>query len=125
MANKRRVREEIVCTKAERLEWQVLAGGFKYKFIARGGKFLTGIGVAQPGGGESWHKHTKAVEETYYVLKGKGEMSWRSNGRTHKLQFSEGDAMYLPYGIENQFVNTGEGELWLLFNITNAKQMRE
>ncbi|MBI4590688.1 MAG: cupin domain-containing protein [Candidatus Rokubacteria bacterium] len=119
------MRDGIVCTKVEQLEWQILPGGFKYKFIAQGDRFLTGIGVAQPGGGESWHKHTRAVEETYYVLKGKGEISWKSDGKVHKLAFSEGDAMYLPYGIENQFVNTGDGELWLLFNITNAREMRE
>lgn len=82
MRSKKSLRKGIVCTTVERLEWQVLPGGFKYKFIARGDRFLTGIGVAQPGGGESWHTHTKEVEETYYVL-------------------------------------------WLLFNITNARKMRE
>jgi len=107
------------------LEWQELPGGFRHKFIAVGDRFLTGLGVASPGGGETWHKHAPEVEETYYVLKGRGRMAWRSNGAEHTLEFSEGDSMYLPYGCENMFVNTGEGELVLLFNITKADKMRE
>lgn len=102
-----------------------LPGGFRYKWIAKGRKFLTGLGVAKPRGGESWHKHTEQVEETYYVLSGKGKIWWKSNGKTHSLEFAKGDALYLPRGAENRFVNTGKRELWLLFNITNARRMRE
>jgi len=117
--------QEIILTKVGQLEWNTIAGGFKYKFIGVGEKFLTGLGVAEPGGGETWHKHTPEVEETYYVLKGKGKIWWRSGGREHSLEFSEGDSMYLPPGCENQFINTGTGELRLLFNITKASKMRE
>lgn len=116
---------EIIINKVDELEWQVLPGGFKYKFIAIGDKFLTGMGLAEPGGGETWHKHTTEVEETYYVLKGKGKIWWRSDGQEHSLEFSEGDSMYLPPGCENQFINMGHGELLLLFNITKATKMRE
>lgn len=116
---------DIVFTKTDQVEWQHISGGFKYKFIAKGDKFLTGIGVAQPGNGETWHKHTADVEETYYVLKGSGKISWRSNGEEKHFEFSEGDAFYLPYGNENEFINTGQEELWLLFNITNAQKFRE
>jgi len=116
---------DIVLTKADQVEWQHLSGGFKYKFVAKGDKFLTGIGVAQPGDGETWHRHTMEVEETYYVLKGNGKMSWRSNGKVKEFKFSQGDALYLPYGNENEFINTGKEELWLLFNLTNAKKFRE
>ena len=117
--------QEIVLTKVSQLEWNTIAGGFKYKFIGVGEKFLTGLGMAEPGGGETWHKHTLEVEETYYVLKGKGRIWWRSDGQEHSLEFSEGDSMYLPPGCENQFINTGHGELLLLFNITKASKMRE
>ncbi len=117
--------QEITLVKADDLAWELLSGGFKYKIIARGEKFVTGIGVAQPGHGETWHKHTQEVEETYYVLRGEGEISWRSGGAVRKLRFSAGDAMYLPFGIENEFVNIGETELWLMFNITRAEKMRE
>ncbi len=117
--------QRIILTKVEQLEWQLLPGGFKYKFISRGDKFITGVGIASPGGGETWHKHTSEVEETYYVLKGRGKIWWRSDGKEYHLEFSEGDALYLPYGTENKFTNTGNEELWLLFNITNASRMRE
>lgn len=117
--------KEITLIKVDELEWETLSGGFKYKMIAQGEKFVTGIGVAQPGDGETWHKHTDEVEETYYVLRGEGEIAWKSDGTVHKLRFSAGDAMYLPFGIENEIVNTGENELWLLFNITKAERMRE
>ena len=119
------MRDDIILTRTSHLDWQNLPGGFKYKLIAIGDRFITGTGVAQPGGGETWHKHTPDVEETYYVLKGKGKIWWKSNGEEQLLEFSEGDALYLPYGTENKFVNTGNGELWLLFNITNASKMRE
>jgi mannose-6-phosphate isomerase-like protein (cupin superfamily) len=117
--------DRIILTRANQIDWQILPGGFKYKFIATGDKFMTGLGLAQPGGGETWHRHTREVEETYYVLKGKGKICWRSDGKEHVLEFSEGDAMYVPYGSENMFVNTGESELLLLFNITKAIKMRE
>lgn len=118
--------KEITLIKANELEWETLSGGFKYKIIARGEKFVTGIGVAQPGDGESWHKHMDEVEETYYILQGEGEIAWKTgHGTVHKLRFSAGDSMYLPFGIENELVNTGETELWLLFNITAADKMRE
>lgn len=117
--------DEIKLTRVGDLKWRELPGGFRYKFIAVGDRFLTGMGVAPPGGGETWHKHASEVEETYYVLKGKGRIAWRSNGIEHALEFSEGDAMYLPYGCENMFVNTGEGDLVLLFNITKTERMRE
>ncbi len=116
---------EIVLTKVDQLEWQTLSGGIKYKFIATGDKFLTGIGVAQPGYGETWHKHTDEVEESYYVIKGQGKISWKSGKEEHSLDFSAGDAVYLPRGVENEFVNTGNDELWILFNITNAEKWRE
>jgi mannose-6-phosphate isomerase-like protein (cupin superfamily) len=119
------MRDDIILTRTSHLDWQNLPGGFKYKLIAIGDRFITGTGVAQPGGGETWHKHTPDVEETYYVLKGKGKIWWKSNGEEQLLEFSEGDAMYLPYGSENMFVNTGDGELLLLFNITKASKMRE
>lgn len=117
--------KDIVLLRSDEIEWKSLSGGFKYKFIASGEKFLTGLGVAQAGNGESWHKHTAEVEETYYVLRGKGEISWKSGKTVKKLRFSAGDAMYLPFGIENEFMNTGKDELWLLFNITKAEKMRE
>ncbi len=116
---------EIILKKTDALQWHPLPGGFKYKWIAEGNKFLTGMGLAEPGGGETWHKHTKEVEETYYVLRGKGTIWWRVEGKEYSLDFSEGDSMYLPPGCENQFVNTGEGELLLLFNLTKADKMRE
>ena len=119
------MRGDIILTRTSQLDWQNLPGGFKYKFIAIGDKFVTGMGVAQPGGGETWHKHKPDVEETYYVLKGKGKIWWKSDGEEHVLEYSEGDSMYLPYGSENMFVNTGDGELLLLFNITKASEMRE
>jgi mannose-6-phosphate isomerase-like protein (cupin superfamily) len=117
--------EEISLTKADDLEWKTLSGGFKYKIIAQGDKFMTGIGVAQPGSGETWHKHTDEVEETYYVLRGEGEMEWRVRDKVKRIKFTAGDAMYLPFGIENQFVNTGNTELLLLFNITRAAKLRQ
>jgi mannose-6-phosphate isomerase-like protein (cupin superfamily) len=117
--------KDVVLLRSDEIEWKSLSGGFKYKFIANGEKFVTGLGVAQPGNGESWHKHTADVEETYYVLKGKGEISWKSGNTVKKIRFSEGDSMYLPFGIENEFINTGKDELWLLFNITKAEKMRE
>ena len=119
------MRKEVKLIKPDQLEWNAIAGGFKYKFIGEGEKFLTGIGVAQPGGGETWHKHTAEVEETYYVLKGKGTLWWRSEGKEHALEFSEGDALYLPCGCENQFINTGDGELRVLFTLTRATKYRE
>lgn len=117
--------EDIILEKTGDIEWESLSGGFKYKFIATGEKFLTGIGVAQPGSGETWHKHTAEVEETYYVLRGQGEIYWKSGDAVKKLKFSAGDSMYFPFGVENEFINTGDDELWLLFNITNAEKMRE
>jgi mannose-6-phosphate isomerase-like protein (cupin superfamily) len=117
---------DIQLTKAYQLEWKDLAGGVKYKFIATGDKFMTGIGIARPRSGETWHKHTENVEETYYVLNGQGTISWKSDGgEVRSLEFSAGDALYLPYGIENEFVNTGDDELRLLFNITRAEKLRE
>jgi len=116
---------DIIITKADQLEWKNLAGGIKYKFISNGSKFMTGLGIAQPGGGETWHKHTENVEETYYVIEGQGKISWKSDGEVRSLDFSAGDALYLPHGIENGFVNTGDDELWLLFNITRAEKLRE
>lgn len=107
------------------LEWRELPGGFRYKFIAVGDRFLMGIGVASPGGGEIWHKHAPEVEEIYYVLKGKGKIAWKLNDAEQALEFSEGDSLYLPYGCENMFVNTGEDELVMLFSITKAEKMRE
>ncbi len=41
------------------------------------------------------------------------------------MDFAEGDAMYLTYGVENMFVNTGEGELWLIYTLTNVPKTRE
>ena len=111
--------------KVDQLEWQKLPGGFKYKWIAKGDKFLTGLGVAEPGGGETWHKHTREVEETYYILKGQGRISWKADGKVYHQDFSEGDAFYLTFGSENEFVNTGKEELLLTFSITNAPKMRE
>lgn len=116
---------KIVLNHAAELEWRELPGGFRYKFIAVGDRFLTGIGVAAPGGGESWHKHAPEVEETYYVLKGRGKIAWKSNDGEHALEFSKGDSMYLPYGCENMFINTGDEELVVLFNITKTGKMRE
>lgn len=117
--------KDIVVLKSGDIEWKSLSGGFKYKFIASGDKFMTGLGVAQPGDGEAWHKHTTEVEETYYVLRGQGEISWKSEGKLRKLSFAAGDAMYLPFGVENEFINTGKDELWLLFSITKAEKLRE
>lgn len=117
--------QQITIIRKDELPWESLTGGFKYKIIAEGEKFITGLGVAQPGDGETWHKHTDQVEETYYVLQGEGEMAWKSGETVQKLKFSAGDAMYLPFGIENEFVNTGETELWLLFNITRADKLRQ
>jgi len=119
------MKQRIVLTKAGQLEWQILPGDAKYKVIAKGDKFRTGIGVVHPGGGETWHKHTTEVEETYFLLEGKGKIWWKSNGKEYDLEFSQGDGLYLPYGIENQFVNTGNKELLLLYSITNASKMRE
>ena len=107
------------------LEWQTLPGGWKYKFIGRGGKFLTGLGVAEPGGGETWHKHGPEVEETYHVLKGQGKLCWKEDGTEHTIEFREGDCLYLDFGLENMFMNTGRDELWMLFNISNVARMRE
>ncbi len=117
--------QDIKRVRVDQVEWQTLPGGFKYKWIAKGGKFLTGMGVAEPGGGETWHKHTREVEETYYILKGQGRISWRVDGKVYHQDFSAGDALYLPLGNENEFVNTGKEELVLLFSITNAEKMRE
>jgi mannose-6-phosphate isomerase-like protein (cupin superfamily) len=125
MAGRARAHAPIVVTRAGRRAWQSLPGRFRYTWIGRGRKFLTGLGVAKPGGGEDWHRHTDRVEETYYVLRGRGRIWWRTNGRTRRLDFRSGDCLYLPCGIENRFVNTGRGDLWLLFNITNARKMRE
>lgn len=116
---------DIQLTKTDRLEWNDLAGGIRYKFVANGAGFMTGIGIAPPGSGETWHKHTDDVEETYYVLRGRGTISWKSDGEVRSLDFSAGDALYLPHGIENAFVNTGDDELHLLFNITRAEKLRE
>jgi mannose-6-phosphate isomerase-like protein (cupin superfamily) len=82
------VGQDVILTKADQLEWNIIAGGFKYKFIGVGEKFQTGIGVAEPGGGETWHKHTSEVEETYYVLKGKGTIWWRVGGKERTIEFS-------------------------------------
>lgn len=119
------MRADIIRTEAGRLDWNDLPGGIRYKFVATGCKFMTGIGVAQPGSGETWHQHAEDVEETYYIIKGQGKISWKSDGEVRSLDFSAGDALYLPHGIENEFVNTGDEELWLLFNITRAEKMRE
>ena len=119
------MRKEVKLIKPDQLEWNAIAGGFKYKFIGEGEKFLTGIGLARPGGGETWHKHTAEVEETYYVLKGKGTLWWKSDGKEHALEFSEGDALCLPCGCENQFINTGDGELRVLFTLSRATKYRE
>jgi len=115
----------IVVTKPDQLPWQDLPGGLKYKFVASGSRFLTGIAVVQPGMGECWHKHADDVEESYYVLRGRGTMSWKSGGDTHTLDFGSGDAVYLSLGLENEFTNTGTDELWILFTITNAEKMRD
>ncbi len=116
---------DIQLAKAYQQEWKDFAGGIKYKFIATGGKFMTGIGIARPGSGETWHKHAEDVEETYYVLNGQETISWKSDGEVRSLEFSAGDALYLPHGIENEFVNTGDDDLRLLFNITRAEKLRE
>jgi oxalate decarboxylase/phosphoglucose isomerase-like protein (cupin superfamily) len=121
----KRVGQGILLIKMDQLEWETVPGGFKVKVLARGDRFITGIGVGQPGGGETWHKHAAEVEETCYVLKGKGKASWKSNGEVNHIEFSEGDLLYFPYGIENMFVNTGHEDLWLLFSITNASKLRE
>jgi mannose-6-phosphate isomerase-like protein (cupin superfamily) len=102
-----------------------LPGGLKYKLVATGSKFTTGIAVAEPGTGESWHKHTDEVEETYYIVKGQGRIAWKSDGDVHTLEFSSGDALYLPFGLENELVNTGKDELTIIFTITNATKSRE
>ena len=47
------------------------------------------------------------------------------NGKEFDFEFSQGDSLYLPYGIENQFVNTGNKELVILYSITNASKTRE
>ena len=74
-----------------------------------------GIGVAQPGGGDTWHKPSEGLEETYYVLKGKGRIAWKSSdGQVNELEFPQGDALYLPCGVENMFINPGPDELWPL-----------
>jgi mannose-6-phosphate isomerase-like protein (cupin superfamily) len=110
---------------AHQLEWNTMPGGWKYKILGKGGKFLTAMGVAEPGGGETWHKHTADCEETYYVLRGKGRISWRSEGKEYSLDFTEGDCLYLPFGMENMFVNRGTEELEMMFNISNVPKMRE
>lgn len=117
--------KDVILKKVDDIEWNTITGGFKYKIIAEGDKFMTGMGVAQPGAGETWHRHTDAVEETYYVLRGEGEMSWKADGKVSKVKFRAGDSMYLPFGCENEFINTGDGELWVLFNITKADRLRE
>lgn len=111
--------------KSAPLPWNELPGGLKYKLVATGTKFTTGIAVAKPGEGESWHKHTDEVEESYYIAKGQGRIAWKSDGNVHTLEFSSGDALYLPHGLENEFVNTGNDELMIIFTLTNAAKLRE
>ncbi len=59
---RRETQPEIVLTRKDQMDWHVLPGGFKHKLLARGDKFRTSMGVAQPGGGETWHKHTDDLE---------------------------------------------------------------
>ena len=106
------------------VEWKTLPGGLRFKFLGVGAKFITAIGVAEPGGGETWHKHGPEFEETYYVLKGKGKLCWIEHGEEHTVEFQEGDCLYLDFGVENMFVNTGKEELWMLFSISNVAVMR-
>jgi mannose-6-phosphate isomerase-like protein (cupin superfamily) len=115
----------VVLTSAEQPSWQELDGGLKYRFVASGGKFRTGIAVMQPGMGEVWHRHADDVEETYYVLRGRGRISWKSDGMVSTIEFGSGDALYLPCGLENELKNIGSDELWIVFNITNAEKMRD
>jgi mannose-6-phosphate isomerase-like protein (cupin superfamily) len=115
----------VTLLKSAPLPWNELPGGLEYKLVATGSKFTTGLAVAKPGAGESWHKHTKEVEETYYIVKGQGRISWKADGTVHTLDFSSGDALYLPHGLENEFVNTGNDELMIVFTITNAAKARE
>lgn len=105
--------------------WQELPGGLRYRLVAQGSKFSTGVASALPGAGETWHKHTEEVEETYYVVRGAGRLTWKSGAETRTLEFAAGDAMYLPHGLENTFVNTGTDELLIVFSITNAAKSRE
>ena len=117
--------EVIKVRHADLSEWQKVPGGWNHKLIGKGAKFLTEIGYSEPGEGETWHKHGPEFEETYYVLKGTGKMSWKSDGKEFTVEFSEGDCLYLPFGLENMFVNTGKEKLWMLFTISNVAKMRE
>lgn len=117
--------KEVIKVKTQEVEWQTLPGGWRYKILGKGAKFLTAIGIAEPGGGETWHKHTSEFEETYYVLGGEGKITWKSDGKEFELEFAEGDCLYLPFGLENMFVNTGKGELQMLFTLTIVPKMRE
>lgn len=117
--------KNVTLVKGSSVDWQELPGGLKYRLVAVGSRFSTGIASAQPGAGETWHKHTEEVEESYYVVKGEGRLTWKSGSETRTLEFAAGDAMYLPYGLENTFVNTGKDELLIIFTITNAAKSRE
>jgi len=90
---------------------------------------MIGIICADPGKSpHRWHTHTvdrgekneivypENFEEAYFIIKGKGNLTWKANGEEKDVVVEEGDAIYFPMKVaEHQVLNTGDEQLILLF----------
>jgi oxalate decarboxylase/phosphoglucose isomerase-like protein (cupin superfamily) len=98
-------------------------GGGRTKFLlteenARCKYINMGLFFAAPGQGSQWHTHPEeAEEEEYlYIVRGKGTLYYKQDGKDHEIQFKEGEAIFTGH-LTHYVKNTGPGELEIYFSI--------
>ena len=84
--------------------------------------FEYGLTVINPGkiGKEYYmtkgHKHNKALDEIYILVKGKGEL-WIKDSKmseTEKIKLKKSKLYHVPGNSGHRLVNTGKKELWVM-----------
>lgn len=68
-----------------------------------------------PNGGEVWHTHPDFVDTVLYVAEGNGTFWWKSGAEEKRQDIGQGDFVFIRPGSTHQWLNTGDGELRLVF----------
>jgi len=81
-------------------------------------EFMAGITVFEPGEASSYHVHPES-EEVNLVLSGSGVMV----SEDESVEFTTGDAMWMPKGVHHQHKNTGTEPLKLFWAYTPQAEL--
>lgn len=75
-------------------------------------KFAQGFVEIYPGGSVPMHKHSN--QESYTILKGKGEITLDDE----KTDVVDGDVILIPPNTSHELVNTGDENMYMMFVYT-------